>query len=55
MKPAYLFVDDAHIESLDNVSEQPLIEKDQPWEHEWSIGSYIMVAQARGRFAVGAD
>ena len=39
---AYLFIDDAHIESLEDaakgvvpaekVSDQPLIEKDKPWE-----------------------
>ena len=50
---AYLFIDDAHIESLEDaakgvvpaekVSDQPLIEKDKPWEEEWRIGSYINV------------
>ena len=50
---AYLFIDDAHIESLEGatkgvvpaqkVSDPPLIEKDEPWEEEWSIGSYINV------------
>ena len=50
---AYLFIDDAHIESLESatkgvvpaqkVSDQPLIEKTEPWEEEWRIGSYINV------------
>ena len=50
---AYLFIDDAHIESLEGatkgvvpaqkVSDQPLIEKTAPWEEEWRIGSYINV------------
>ena len=52
-KSAFLFIDDAFIESLDNVakgvvpakkvSPQPLLEKDQAWEAEWLIGSYINV------------
>ena len=50
---AYLFIDDACIESLEGaakgvvpaqkVSDQPLIEKDEPWEEGWRIGSYINV------------
>ena len=50
---AYLFIDDAHIESLEGatkgvvpaqkVSDQPLIEKDEPWEDGWIIGSYINI------------
>ena len=52
-KSAFLFIDDAFIENLDNVvkgvvpakkvSQQPMIEKDQAWEEEWLIGSYINV------------
>ena len=52
-KSAFLFIDDASIESLDGVvqgvvpakkvSPQPLIEKDRAWEDEWLIGSYINV------------
>ena len=52
-KPAFLFIDDTWIERLDNVakgvlpakkvSQQPLIERDQAWEKEWLIGSYINV------------
>ena len=52
-KSAFLFIDDACIESLDRVvqgvvpakkvSPQPLIEKDRAWEDEWLIGSYINV------------
>ena len=52
-KSAFLFIDDASIESLDRVvqgvvpakkvSPQPLIEKDRAWEDEWLIGSYINV------------
>ena len=50
---AYLFIDDTLIESLDGVakgivpaqkvSDQPLIDRDQPWEDGWGIGSYINV------------
>ena len=52
-KSAFLFIDDEFIENLDNVakgvvpakkvSQQPLIEKDQAWEEEWLLGSYINV------------
>ena len=52
-KSAFLFIDDASIESLDcvvqgvvlakKVSPQPLIEQDRAWEDEWLIGSYINV------------
>ena len=48
---AYLFIDDAHIESLEGatkgvvpaqeVSDQPLIEKDEPWEEESSAATSI--------------
>ena len=52
-KSAFLFIDDTYIENLDSVakgvvpaekvSQRPLIEKDQAWEDEWHIGSYINV------------
>ena len=45
----YLFIDDAFIESLEGikkgvvpakkVSDEPLIELDQPWEKQWVVGS----------------
>jgi len=48
-----LFIDDTFIETLDGVakgvapaqkvSDQPLIEKDQPWEDQWRVGSYVNV------------
>ena len=50
---ACLFIDDTAIERLDRVvkgvvpaektSEAPVIGKDQPWEDQWIIGSYINV------------
>lgn len=52
-KTAFLFIDDTHVENFDNiergvtaaekVSTRPLIEKDQAWEKDWLIGSYINV------------
>ena len=52
-KSAFLFIDDTWIDSLENVmkgvvpaekiSQEPLIGKDQPWEAEWLIGSYVNV------------
>ena len=50
---AVLFIDDASIERLDGVvkgvmpaakaSAEPLIVRDQPWEDDWLIGTYINV------------
>ena len=52
-KSAFLFIDDTWIDSLENmmkgvvpaekISQEPLIGKDQPWEAEWLIGSYVNV------------
>ena len=52
-KSAFLFIDNTSIDSLENVmkgvvpaekiSQEPLIGKDQPWEAEWLIGSYVNV------------
>jgi len=50
---SYLFIDDAFIESIEGikkgvvpaekVSDEPLIELDQPWEKQWLLGSYSSV------------